>query len=444
MRTAPPFHQFLCYLLLVLGVGAVPSHPAVAQSNGDGSFYSRFGLGTLETFSSSQSQALGGGAYAIRSLNYNASENPALWSDQVFTRFAGGATFRQVNATGPEGRTSNLSSGSIEALQFSFPILERSLGFGIAFQPFATSNYRVVRRDDANLGQGAPVPVRIDFQGSGGFQTVRAGLGYRINDALSVGATADAIFGIREDIRQTSLQEGITAPFRSTTASDETRLTGFTGTVGVHLSLPEVFAENDVLSLGASATLPTTLDGNRVRVIEREADRDTVQNLDGEASIPWRGRIGLAYQPDDRWTFVVDGLYEPWSSFSNSLNSSAFDRQFPVGGASTLTDRWRLSIGAELVPGGESPVADFFDRTAYRLGGYTERMYIRPDTETDVRIIGGTAGISFPTPAAGTRIDFNLEAGIRGFGDAPVEDTFFGLSFHVNFGERWFQERKFR
>jgi len=448
MRASPLLRSVLSCVLALLLVAALPGL-VQAQSNGDGSIYSRFGLGTLETFSSSQSQALGGGAYAVRSLNYNATANPALWSDQVFTRFSGGATFRQVNASDRAGQTSNLTSGSLEALQFSFPFLDRTLGFGAAFQPYTTSNYRIVQRvDDLDLGSQQPESARIDFRGSGGLQRLRTGLGYRINEILSVGATADLIFGTLEGTRQTTFTSRVGTPtLRSTNVADETRLTGVTGSLGAHLTFSNVFAEDDALSIAAAADLPTTLDGDRNRVIEENVERDTLSTIDGEVSLPWRGRLGVAYQPNARWTFVADGVYEPWSNFESTLNdpdNPVFSQSFPVGGEETLTDRWRFSVGTELVPGGESSLAGFFERVAYRVGGYIERIYVRPDRETNVQMAAGTAGLSFPTAAAGTRIDLNLEAGVRGFGDAPVTDTFFGLSFHVNFGERWFQERKFR
>jgi hypothetical protein len=69
--------RLVCTVLLAVLTAA----PAAAQSSGDGSFYSRYGIGMLETFSSPQSEALGQGAFALRTTNYNPSANPALWAD---------------------------------------------------------------------------------------------------------------------------------------------------------------------------------------------------------------------------------------------------------------------------------------------------------------------------------------------------------------------------
>lgn len=442
---------FVLVLLLACG-------PVHAQSNGNGSIYSRFGLGTLQDFSSSQSEALGGGGYALRSLNYNPMANPALWSDQVFTRLSAGASYQNVRATNSAGQSSRLTSGNVEALQFSFPLYDRTLGVGISFQPYSTHNYRTQKTDSLRiqLGPGeteaVSAPYDVSFQGGGGLHSIRGGLGYRVNELLRVGAAVDLIFGLVEHVRSTDFSQRQNTS--SVTVTDATRLFGVSGTFGGHLALSDVLLDDDALSLATSVVLPTTLEGTRVLTLaeNRSITPDTLSSpsgkssFDGEVSLPLRSRFGLAYHPNARWTVTADGLYEPWSSFSSTFSDQPpFSRQFPVGGENTLTDRWRVSVGAEIVPAGGEQYSGFLANTAYRLGGYTERMYVRPDTRTDLQTYAVTGGFSFPTSLSGTRIDLNLSAGTRGTTqDAFVHDTFYGVALHVNFGERWFQERKLR
>lgn len=443
-RTAPKGLFFVLLLLLSCA-------PVQAQSNGDGSAYSRFGLGTLADFSSSQSEALGGGAYALRSLNYNPTANPALWSDQVFTRLSAGGEYQRIVATGDDAQTSRLTSGTIEALQFSFPLYKRTLGVGLTFQPYTRHNYRLQSQHTLSVDTSSnPVPYEKKFQGKGGLHTVRGGLGYRINDVLSVGASVDVIFGIVQNKRRTEFEA---SSFRDVTVSDDTRLVGLSGTLGAHLALADVLRADDALSLGASVALPTTLTGTRVltRGQGRNLRPDTLEvdgdkSVDGEVSLPWRSRFGVAYQPNERWTFTADGLFEPWSTFSSDFGTpNPFQNRFPVGGDQTLTDRWRLSLGTEVVPAGEDALSGYFANIAYRLGAYTERLYVRPDGQTNVQTYAVTGGFSFPTSLPGTRIDLNLRAGRRGTTDgALVRDDFYGVALHVNFGERWFRERKLR
>lgn len=441
----PPYKLLLLFGLL-LGLTVAPVH---AQSNGEGSIYSRFGLGSLLDFSSSQSDAMGGGAYALRSLNYNPDANPALWSDQVYTRLSGSVEYQTINAEDSRGNTGQLSAGTVQALQFSFPLYEQTLGVGLSFQPFSRSNYKATRSGSVEIGpeRESEAPYQISFSGSGGLHKIRGGLGYRIDDRFSIGASADFVFGILESQRRTSFGAGASG-LRDVVVSDGVRLSGLSGTLGSHLALANVFADGDAFSIGASATLPAQLTGERFRTLDEDLARDTLSTRDGDVSLPWQGRLGIAYQPNESWTIVADGLYEPWSTFSSSFSGGTSDTEpapFPIGGKATLTDRWRVSVGAEVVPGGEDNLAGYFGRTAYRLGGYVERMYIRPDGSTNLNEFGTTAGISLPTSLSGTRIDFNTTVGVRGqTASSLVHDTFLGVSLHINFGERWFQRRKLR
>lgn len=441
----PPYKLLLLFGLL-LGITVAPVH---AQSNGEGSIYSRFGLGSLLDFSSSQSDALGGGAYALRSLNYNPDANPALWSDQLYTRLSGSVAYRTVNAEDSRGNTGQLSAGTVQALQFSFPLYEETLGVGISFQPFSRSNYKATRSGSVKIGpeRASEAPYQISFTGSGGLHKIRGGFGYRIDERFSIGASADFVFGILESRRRTSFGPGVSG-LRDVVVSDGVRLSGLSGTLGSHLALADVFAEDDAFSIGASLTLPAKLTGERFRTLDEDLARDTLSTRDGDVTVPWQGRLGVAYQPNESWTLVADGLYEPWSTFSSSFSEGGSDTDpspFPVGGKATLTNRWRVSAGAEVVPGGENNLAGYFERTAYRIGGYVERMYVRPNGSTNLNEFGATAGISLPTSLSGTRIDFNTTVGVRGqTSSSLVHDTFLGVSLHINFGERWFQRRKLR
>ena len=236
--------------VVLCAVAGIVSAPALAQSNGNGTIYSRYGLGTLETFSSSQSAALGGGGYALRSLNYNPMGNPALWSDQVFTRLAAGGSYEHIQATGSQNQTSRLASGSVEAVQFNFPLYERELGVGMSFQPYSVSNYRVLRTNEDPPGD---LPAyEVNYQGTGGLYSFRGGLGYKVNEILRVGASVDVIFGIVESQRRTEFEVTSTS-LRNTVASDASRLSGVSGTVSPSTS-PDRLATVSPLVGPTSAT----------------------------------------------------------------------------------------------------------------------------------------------------------------------------------------------
>ena len=434
--------------ILAVLIGLLPV-VAAAQSNGDGTVYSRFGLGELSTFASPQTQALGGGGAGLRSLNYTSFSNPALWSDQVLTRFVAGANYQRIRAQGGPGPDSRLTAGTLNAIQFSFPIYSRTLGFSVGYQPYSQMNYRVIRQSETPF-QFGPSPTdttsyTVDFEGQGGIQQISGGLGWRINSAISVGASVDALFGILEENRQTRIQpSSVFAPVNFT---DATRLRGVTSTLGALLTLPELFGGEDVLSLGGSFTLPTDLSGRRVRTLGESLSRDTIGTVeDGTVSLPWRVRGGLAYKPNNQVVIVADGLYAPWSTAESTFDGSASGPgAFPLGGTDQLGDRWRASAGLEYLPAGNDALASFFYRTAYRIGGYYEQSYVAPVDGHPIDVRAVTAGISLPTALSGTRLDLDVRVGTRGTtSQGLVRDVFYGLSINVNIGERWFQERKLR
>lgn len=438
------------WLLVAALLGVLPN-AALAQSNGDGTIYSRFGLGQLNTFASPQVQAMGGGGAGLRTLNYTGFSNPALWSDQVLTRFVAGANYQTTSARDGSGGRSRLSAGTLNPIQFSFPLYRRTLGFSVGYLPYSQMNYRVVRRSQSPF-QFGPNPTdttsyTVNYEGRGGLQQVSSGLGWRISNALSIGASVNVIFGILEEGRRTNIQNTVDAGFAPVSFTDATRLSGVTGTFGGLLTLADVFASDDALSLGGSVALPTTLSGRRVRTLGESLNRDTIGTaVDGSVELPWRARLGLAYKPSNHWTLIADGLYAPWSTFESTFDGAASGpSRFPVGGSTFLNDRWRVSGGFEYLPAGDDLGASFFYRTAYRLGGYYEQSYVAPVSGEAINVRAVTAGLSLPTTLSGTRIDLDVEVGTRGTTSQNlVRDVFYGVSVNVNIGERWFQERKLR
>lgn len=425
--------------------GLAPS--ASAQSSSDGTLYSRFGIGTLESFASSQIQGMGGGGVAMPSLRYTNFANPATWSSSVLTRFSGGVMYQGLTATDVSGNSSQLTSGQLNAIHFSFPLLTNKLGVGLAFEPYSRVSYRVPETGVLLLPEASAadtVGYTVSYEGSGGLQVFKGGLGYRVSSRLSVGAGVDVLFGILENSRRTTFDlDAVGAGYAPTTVSTSTRLIGVSGTVGALLTLPNVLREADALAVGATFTLPTHLTGDRVRTLGENLDRDTLgTKVDGSLDLPLSAGLGLAYQPSSRWTFLVDGRYEPWSDFSSTFTLPGYD---PDADATGFKNRLRASAGVELVPAGDDFTESYFQRTAYRLGFYYDGSYLSLDPGAELRTLALTGGVSLPTLLPGTRLDLNLEVGRRGTTDAGlVQETFYRILVNVNIGERWFEERKLR
>jgi hypothetical protein len=428
-------------LLLTLG-GMLP---VWGQDAGDGSIYSRFGIGELQTPSSAQAQALGGHGVALRSLNYTNLSNPALWSDQVLTRVALGARFRTVESEGGQTEgTSRLTAGNFDGVQFSFPLLRQKLGVAFGFVPVSQSNFRSrVQRTASSTPFDETLDYQVEFLGRGGLQKITGGFGYRFNDLISVGASLDYLFGTIETQRRTSF----TRPnFQETVVTNGVRLDALSATLGTHLTIGDLLRPEDNLMIGAAVTLPASLSGTRTRTIGESLDRDTVSTASGGAlDMPLTTRLSIAYVPSSALTLTVNGSYAPWSQAESSMTDDDVSFAFPVGGTETLADQWTLSSGVEWRPAGDDSFRGFLARTAYRLGVSYEQLYVSPNATTTLNAVEARLGVSLPTSVSGTRIDLTTHVGRQGTTSQNlVQDLYYGVSARVTIGERWFQERRLR
>ena len=207
--TASPRSAFW-RVALVLGLLAGLAQTSAAQRNSDGTLYSRFGIGALESFASSQVQGMGGGGVAMPSLRYTNFANPATWSTSVLTRFSGGLAYQGLTATDVSGNASRLTSGQLGALHFSFPLLTNKLGVGLAFEPYSRVSYRVPETGTFSPDGTAAadtVGYTVSYEGSGGLQSFKGGLGYEVSPRLQVGANVDVLFGILENGRRTTFDD---------------------------------------------------------------------------------------------------------------------------------------------------------------------------------------------------------------------------------------------
>lgn len=439
------------FLSLFLFVGC---SMADAQSNRNyGTVYSRLGLGERLSFSSSQSQMMGGASVALRSATYNGLDNPALWSDMGLTQFSVAAQIEGVETENAVGDQAKLSSGSLAGLQFGVPLLTNRLGLTFAFRPFTRVNYLAVRdgfvRDpdfpDDSLG------YRVNFEGDGGLQQAQLGLGYRLGRNVSVGASVDVLFGTIDYLQRTEFDSN---SIGETRATQSTKLSGVSGTVGALVSKSGVFGEADGISVGASLSLPTRLSGKRVRTLGFSLDQDTLgTETSGDVTVPLQLAAGFSYVPDARWTIAADVRYEPWSQFESDFSFGGFDpsaecTQF----CDQLRDRLRIGGGFQFLPAGADRLSPYFARTAYRLGGYYDRAYFDAvgvdegglaGVSEAITTLALTGGVSLPAVLPTARFDLGFEIGTRGTTERGlVRDLFIKGSATINFGERWFRQRR--
>ncbi len=424
-----------CLFIVIIPLLLV--HAAQGQGRDDGSFYSRYGLGELSSFSSSQAQALGDAGVALFSYDYMNFSNPATWSRQTLVRVAVGAQFDHLRAEDGAGRNEEFMRGNFNALQIGVPLFSSKLGLGLSYEPYSRIDYKVsstgIFTDSLQLTD-VDVPYRTNYEGSGGLHLARIGIGVRLTSWASIGASADFLFGITEEARRTTFQSNNFQNFLETNLSSSIRMTGITPSMGIAVSLD---GEDYELTLAASGRLPVTMEGTRTVTLGESLNLDTLGTAyNGDIKLPYQFRGGASFRYQFRWLFSAEILHEPWSTASTSLPVEAYH-------SNHLRDRTRFSGGIEFIPAGNALQATYLRKVAYRLGFYRDNLYISPVEGRDITVSAVTGGFGLPTLLFGSRIDLSFEIGTRGSTNYNlIRDRFIRVSATLNIGERWFVKRR--
>ena len=418
--------HLLIILMLVCIINTV-----YGQGRDDGSFYSRYGVGELVSFASSQAQALGGASAGLFSYNYMNYSNPSTWSRQTLVRVAVGAQFDRLHAQDAVGRSEQFIRGNFNAIQIGVPLIAGRLGIGVAYEPFSRIHYQVSTSGTVSVPRQGDLLYQVNHEGSGGLHQARIGLGFKLASWASVGASADILFGILEEGRRTTYDR---IDLLETNLLSTTRLFGVSSTAGLTVSFD---SEEYEFVTTLTANLPVSLDGTRNLTLGESLNVDTLEtSTDGTVKLPTKLLGGVAFSYQNRWLISTEVRYEPWTSASTTLPLNAFD-------SSHLRDRVRYSMGVEFIPAGSSFQASYLSRTAYRLGFYRDRLYVSPVSGRNVVVTAITGGFGFPTLFFGTRVDLSFEVGTRGSTEFNlIRDRFIGVSATLNIGERWFVKRR--
>jgi len=347
----------------------VPGGGAVAQSARSGSVYSRFGVGELLSHSSPQAVAMGGAGLALKSFKYANVGNPASLSDQVFTRLTAGALFQTINQSDAANNQVTVATGYLDRVHFSFPVLSRRLGLGFAFAPFSRVGYQVRIREELPEVEGiqGAAPYRLSYEGRGGIHRLDAGLGLRIAPFLSVGASANFLWGVIEESQTVLFGDFAFNPSRT---AFSTQMTGFTGTFAANFSARHVLAAEDELSIATTVMLPTDMKGDRIVAVGTSLDRDTLRaQTNVEANLPIGVGGGFAYELNSSFTMVLDYRYEPWSQFSSNVSFPGY----ALDSGGSFRDRHRVGGGVELLPAGRDLdiIGKFAERILHDLNACT-------------------------------------------------------------------------
>lgn len=186
--------------------------------------------------------------------------------------------------------------------------------------------------------------------------------------------------------------------------------------------------------LGATLDVPVKLKGERLLKFNNGAFYDTLGTVTaGSVNLPLRYAGGFTFGKPFKWMVGADVSLQDWSQFAY------FDEP------NTLKSTMRISAGGEFIPKLTSP--KFFQRTAYRIGGYYQDTYLQLDG-APVKEFGVTAGVGLPmgffnpVGLSYSRLNIGLSYGVRGnLSQNPLEESVISLRLGVNLNDVWFRKR---
>ena len=403
--------------------------------------YSRYGIGDIRFNGLTPALTMGGTGIAFSAHNMANILNPASYSDIDLVSFAAGmhSDFIKLESN---GKAASENYTNLSYLNLAFPLRkDTTWGMSFGLLPYSNVGYRITVNDFiTDLGS-----VERLYEGSGGFNQVYLGTGFKIGKRLSVGANAGYIFGTIDKIRRLEFI-GVSNAL-NTQVSNSLSLSDLNVNAGLQAKL--ISKEGENLVIGLTAGFPNKLsakrDFNALRYSTSGIIIDTVYNIDaekGNVSLPLNLGFGFMYnkkkvwQERDHLSFGADINMQDWSDFE----------AFGIG--DSLSNSYRISVGAQYLPD-DGLQAGYFSRSYYRFGMIYNQTYLEIN-ETALQEYGITFGLGLPMKPFGLNrapsyINLGVHLGMRGTTDNNLIQEQFArilLGFTLN-DNSWFRKRKY-
>lgn len=447
-------------LLLLLSLGA-----AKAQTL-NGSPYSNYGLGDLNSFGFSGPASAGYTSTALTSNRDFTFTNPASLGHIDFTVIKLGAILKNVSQESGNQQGS-YTEADLSYLALGLPMMNRQVtirkyldsnnnqvfvkknitwGLGFGLTPFTNTAYGNSFTTDSSFGSFENI-----FNGEGGISRVFINNGFRIGENLSIGHSTRFLFGSLNDYRVFIFPDSVNIKGQQ----DHRRiaLNGFQQTLGAmyQFKTRDSAKKNTFThTFGASYTISSNINSNTQRTVQSMdyssgnlVFEDTLlftQANNSKIKLPSGFNLGYSLQRNNKWRVSLEYKRENWSEFSWATTTDSFSN----------SDEY--SIGLTLNP---DAADESFKKIEVRMGLRHKKSYLNfqelNGNFTNLSETGITFGLGIPLIGKyyGTQkslknmLDIGLEYYTRGQKESGlVKENYFNISFGITFNDYWFKRRK--
>jgi hypothetical protein len=423
----------------------------VFAQQGTSSPYSFYGIGSLNFKGTVENRSMGGIGVYLDSIHVNL-RNPAAYAGKNVENFPFDGDSRPIKFTiaGTSSNTtlksnsgeSNTRSTLIDYLAMSVPV--GRFGFGFGLLPYSSVGYKLEDINENNQ-------LINRFNGEGGVNKVFAGVGYQINDKLSIGVDFNYNFGSIENtaIRIAYTPEGDIIQFQ-TREFNRSELSGANFNFGLayksmitdklELSATATYAPESILASTNQRTFATVvLDGITRDVIQVsnivEADLEA-QNLDNtDLTMPSRLSFGAGIGAPKLWFVGAEYTLQNTADFSNPIFSNQI---------STFENASKISVGGFFIPN-YNAFSGYFKRVVYRAGfNFSNTGLVIKDES--IKEFGISFGLGLPVGNRSlfSNANLGLEVGQRGTTNQNlIQENFVNINVSLSLNSRWFAKKKY-
>ena len=426
------------------------SSTAFAQQ-GSGSPYSFYGIGSLKFKGTVENRSMGGMSVYLDSIHVNL-RNPAAYAGNPINgpyfngesrpvKFALSGSMSDTNLESNSGEAS-ANSTIFDYLAISVPV--GKFGFGFGLLPYTSVGYQL---DDINDDS-----VLVNrYSGEGGLNRVFGGLGYQVNDKLSIGVDFNYNFGNIQNnaIEIAYASDGDVVEYQ-TREFNRSDLSG----VNLNFGLSYKTMISDKLELSTTATYApgsklnsdnirsfstVTLDGSTLDVIAVSNTIDADLETDGlhktKLTLPSTMTIGVGLGKPKSWFVGTEYTYQSSSDFSNPVFSSE---------DSTFEDASKIAVGGFYIPD-YNAFSGYFKRVVYRAGFNFSNSGLVVKEES-IKEFGMSFGVGLPVGRRSlfSNANLGLEFGKRGTTNKNlIQENFVNFNVSLSLNSRWFEQKKY-
>ena len=430
---------------VVIAFAVLVLMPALASAQGSSvntfSPYSMYGIGDISTQGNSALRAMGGIGTGFRSPTSINTLNPASYSaiGRQTALFQIGLEGQNYYLKSSDTKSS-YNSFNIRDIGIQFPIT-KGLGFSLHITPFSKVGYRINSVDeDPGIGESIGY-IRNTYIGTGGVNQYKAGLGYRINDRISIGAEAVFYQGnISRNFTQTILPITGTGSYIGMASDNQEHIAKFFANFGIQADV--ISDKTKTLTIGATYQMGGRLDSKISEII--------VQSPAITGSNP--GILEIVRNETYRSDFKMPHIFSAGFYYGRQKFGFGADYSFgnwsantPLSGSTNIEykNTHTIKAGLQYTPNAND-VRRILNRWTYRLGARYEDYYMRINGQ-NISEKAVTLGIGIPIRGY-NNLDLGVELGTRGKTDnGMIRENFFKISVGLNFfgDDYWFRQYKY-